>query len=167
MLTEDGSFPFWGGFCAYLFGRGETVWNDVKRRGYKLKPPADYQGTKASIDKARGTARDRWVDGNGGFPPRLNGKRMVCFFFGGVGVVHVATRHSQVAISPKRLHHWNWDIDLLGLSIFFSWIWSMSSTRLFQQPCTTGSSGSGSSCWTHRWCTMPPVAKGLHWGKML
>ena len=154
---------FLGGFLCLSFWQGETAVKRRERRGYKLKPPADYQGTKASIDKARYVTAELMETG-----VAHQSKTHGLFFLGGrVGVVHVATRHSQVAISPKRLHHLNWDIDLLGLSIFFSWIWSMSSTRLFQQPCTTGSSGSGSSCWTHRWCTMPPVAKGLHSGKML
>ncbi len=37
-------------------------------RGYKLKPPADYQGTKASIDKAElglGNGENPWIDGLG------------------------------------------------------------------------------------------------------
>ena len=55
MLIEDGSFPFWWFLCLY-FWQGETAVKGRERRGYKLKPPADYQGTKASIDKARGTA---------------------------------------------------------------------------------------------------------------
>ena len=69
---------FLGGFLCLYFWQGETAVKRRERRGYKLKPPADYQGTKASIDKARGTALAELME-TGVAHQRLN----ACFGGGG------------------------------------------------------------------------------------